>query len=235
MTTEVSPLRRPVAEQLAVGQAGERVVERLVLLRDRLATAAVDGEDRQEEQHDRRQREVRGQHDDRGQAEHEPVDRRLEEQVAGHVLEDADALGERDHGRDQAGVEDEERHRGEQHARQVARDEMRLGEAREIGRGLEHPARGADRDRVLEEVERDLLQRLAGQRVRDQVREPEGEERGQRAGHQHGGDGEGGRGGDLALGAAREDLQREELAAEGKEEEHPRFRGEEQTQLARAT
>ena len=150
-----------VAEQLAVGQAGERVMQRLVLLRDRLPAAAVDGEDRQEEQDDRRQREVRGQHDDRGQAEHQAVDRGLEEQVARHVLEDADALGERDHGRDEAGVEDEERDRGEQDAGQVARDEMRLGHARQVGRGLQDAAGGADRDRVLGEVERHLLRRLA--------------------------------------------------------------------------
>ena len=74
-----------VAEQLAVRQAGERVVERLVLLGDRLAAAAVDGEDRQEEQRDRRQAEVGGEHDDRREAEHQAVDRGLEEEVAHEV------------------------------------------------------------------------------------------------------------------------------------------------------
>ena len=53
-----SPLRRPARTACSMrsrnssrfGQAGERVVQRLVLLGDRLAAAAVDGEDRQEEQ-----------------------------------------------------------------------------------------------------------------------------------------------------------------------------------------
>ena len=116
-----------VAEQLAVRQAGERVVQRLVLLRDRLAAAAVDGEDRQEEQRDRRQREVGGEHDDRRQAEHQAVDRGLEEQVAHHVAEDrsrADASATTVD--DQRDVDEEERGRGEQDAGQVDRGQVRL-------------------------------------------------------------------------------------------------------------
>ena len=63
----------PVAEQLAVREAGERVVQRLVLLGDRFPSTAVDGEDRQEEQRDRRQREVGGEDDDRREPEHQPA------------------------------------------------------------------------------------------------------------------------------------------------------------------
>jgi hypothetical protein len=63
----------PVAEQLAVREPGEGVMERLVLLGDRLAAAAVDGEQRQEQQRDRRQAEVGGEHRDRREAEHRPA------------------------------------------------------------------------------------------------------------------------------------------------------------------
>ena len=52
-----------VAEQRAVRQAGQGVVQRLVLLGDRLAAAAVDGEQRQEQQRQDGEREVGGEHD----------------------------------------------------------------------------------------------------------------------------------------------------------------------------
>ena len=114
------------------------------------------------------------------------------------------------------------------------RDQVRLRGAREPGREVEHePGRG-DRDRVLEEVERDLLQRLAADRVREDVGEAERDEAGQRAGDEHRRERERGRGRDLALRAAREHLQRDELTDEGEQEEHDRLRGEEATKIARA-
>ena len=171
----------PVAEELAVRQAGERVVQRLVLLRDRLAATAVDGEDRQEEQQDRRQREVGGEDDDRGEREHQPGGRGLKEQVAREVGEDREALDHRDHRRDDHRVEDEEDDRGQQDADQIAGDDVRLVRARETGRGLQDRAGGGDRDRVLQDVERDLLDRLAPDAVREQVGAREADERRERA------------------------------------------------------
>ena len=69
-----------VAEQHAVRQAGERVVERLVLLGDRLAPAAVDGQQRQDEQRQHGEREVGGDHQHRREAEQQAGGRGLEEE-----------------------------------------------------------------------------------------------------------------------------------------------------------
>ena len=84
----VEHLLDAVAEQRAVRQAGERVVQRLVLLGDRLAAAAVDGEQRQEQQRHRRQREVGGEGDHRREAEHQAAGRDLEEPVLDEVAAD---------------------------------------------------------------------------------------------------------------------------------------------------
>ena len=98
-----------VAEERAVGQAGERVVQRLVLLGDRGAAAAVDREERQQEQQQRRQAELGGQHDDRREAEQHAGRGGLEEQVVGQVAAELDdALRERDDRRDERAVDDEE-------------------------------------------------------------------------------------------------------------------------------
>ena len=205
-----------------------------MFLLDRLAAAAVDGEDRQEQERDRRQREVRGEHDDRRQAEHQAVDRGLEEQVAHHVAEDLRARRERDDGGHQRDVHEEERGRGEQDAGQVDRSQVRLRGARETGRVVEHERGGADGDRVLEEVERDLLERLAADRVGQNVGRSERDEAGQRAGDEHRRERERGRGGDLSLRSAREDLQRDELTGEGERKEHQRLRRDEATKIVRA-
>ena len=73
-----------VAEQHAIRQVGQRVVERLVLLGDRVAAAAVDGVQRQEQQDDRGQREVGDDHEHRAQAAQQHAGgRRLEEATRG--------------------------------------------------------------------------------------------------------------------------------------------------------
>ena len=98
-----------VAEERAVGQAGERVVQRLVLLGDRRAAAAVHGQERQQQQQQRGQAELRRQHHDGGEAEQHAGGRGLEEQVVGQVAAELDdALRERDDGRDERAVDDEE-------------------------------------------------------------------------------------------------------------------------------
>ena len=242
MTTAELPLRRPARTAWSIrsrkssrfGRPGQRVVQRLVLLRDRLAATAVDGEDRQEEQQDRRQREVGGEDDDRREREHQPGGRGLKQQVAREVGEDREALDHRDHRRDDHRVEDEEDDRGEQDADQVARDDVRLVRARETGRGLKDRAGGGDRDRVLQDVERDLLDRLAPDAVREQVGAREADERRERARREHRGEREAGRGRDLALRPAREDLQRDELADEREDREDRDLRREQETKVSRA-
>ena len=98
-----------VAEERAVGQAGQRVVQRLVLLGDRRAAAAVHGEERQQQEQQRGQRELGGEHDDRREAEQQAGGRGLEEEVVGQVAPELDdALGERDDGRDERAVDHEE-------------------------------------------------------------------------------------------------------------------------------
>ena len=109
--------------------------------------------------------------------------------------------------------------RGEQDAGQVARDQVRLGRAREVGR--EPSARAPAAPTVIaywEKLKATFCSGLRPQRVGEQV----GERRA-RAAPASGpaasiaASAKRGRGRDLALGAAREHLQRDELAAEGEE------------------
>ena len=160
-----------VAEERAVGQAGERVVQRLVLLGDRRAPAAVDGEERQQQQQQRRQAELGRQHHDGRETEQQARGRGLEEEVVGQVAAELDdALRERDDGRDERAVDDEEDRRDAEDRDQVLRPERqragRLGDVREH----QQQRGGADRDRVLRRVEGDLLDRLAVDRVGQDAR-----------------------------------------------------------------
>ena len=116
-----------VAEQHAVGQAGERVVQRLVLLGDRLAAAAVDGQQRQEQQRQDGEREVGGDHEHRREAEQQAGGRGLQEEVGGEVAQEADLLGERDGAGDEARVERVEDERGGDDARAGRRARCRSG------------------------------------------------------------------------------------------------------------
>ena len=131
-----------VAEQHAVGQAGERVVQRLVLLGDRLAAAAVDGQQRQEQQRQDGEREVGGDHEHGREPEQQAGGRRLQEEVGREVAQEADLLRERDGAGDEARVERVEDERGGDDARQVGRlDAGRVGQAREVAeRGSTKPA-----------------------------------------------------------------------------------------------
>ena len=123
-----------VAEQHAVREAGERVVQRLVLLGDRLAAAAVDRQQRQEQQRQHGEREVGGDHEHRREAEQQAGGRGLEEEVGGEVAPEADALGERDRAGDEARVQRVEDEGGRDDARQVARARGRSGRAGAGGR-----------------------------------------------------------------------------------------------------
>jgi len=175
-----------------------------------------------------REAELSRQHDDRGEAEQQTRGRGLEEQVVGQVAADLDdALGERDDGRHERAVDDEEDGGDAEDRDQVLGPEReRPGRLRHVG---EHQQQGRrrDRDRVLRGVEGDLLGRLAVDRVGHDAGD-------QQAGHADGGpagqhqrEREAGRGGDLALGPARVDLQRDELADEGAEGEEGQLRIEE--------
>ncbi|HST39173.1 MAG TPA: hypothetical protein VLK58_06680, partial [Conexibacter sp.] len=145
-----------VAEQHAVGQAGERVVQRLVFLGDRLATAAMDGQQRQEQQRQDGEREVGGDHEHRREAEQQAGGRGLQEEVGREVAQEADLLRERDGAGDEARVERVEDDGGNDDARQVrGRDAGRVGQARKVAQRVQHEAGGGDGDDVLRGVERD--------------------------------------------------------------------------------
>ena len=214
-----------VAEQRAVGQPGQRVVQRLVLLGDRRAAAAVDGEERQQQQQQRGQAELRGEHDDRREAEQQARGRGLEEQVVGEVAAELDdALGERDDGRDQRAVDDEEDGRDAEDRDQVHRPERQRTLARDVREEDEDERRRADRHGVLRGVEGDLLDRLAVDRVGDDAGADQAGERDGGAAGEHQREREAGRGRDLALGSARVDLERDELADERAQREEGELR-----------
>ncbi len=197
-----------VAEQRAVRQAGERVVERLVLLGDRLAATAVDGEQRQEEQRHGRQGEVGGEGDHRREAQHQAAGGDLEEPVLDDVTADPQALHEGDHGGDQRGVDQEEDGCGCEDAGQVGGREVELvAEVGDVGQQPEHERGGRERDHVLRRVEQQLERRLALDDVRGEARADQRDHGARRAGGEQGGEREGGRGRDLALSAAGYDLQ----------------------------
>jgi hypothetical protein len=210
-----------VAEQDAVRQPGERVVDGLVLLRDRGAPAAVDRVQGQEEEADQREGVVRRQHDDRREPEHQARGGGLGEPVLDEVAPDADALDHRDHGRDDRRVDDEEGERRGEDRRQVIGIEVELARARDLrGEHPEHDAGDGDGDRVLREVERDLARRLVAQQVGDQVGAEQAHERGLRAAGDEQRDGERRRRRRLALGAPAVDLQGYELAQQRAHAEH---------------
>ena len=205
-----------VAEQHAVRQAGERVVQRLVLLGDRLAAAAVDGQQRQEQQRQDGEREVGGDHEDRREAEQQAGGRGLQEEVGGEVAQEADLLGERDGAGDEARVERVEDERGGDDAGQVAGlDPGRVVQVREAAERGQHDAGGGDGDHVLRGVERDALRRLAADPVSEDRAEREGDGGGRGAVTDEQREREGVRRGDLALGGAEHDLERGELGDHG--------------------
>ena len=116
-------LLEPVAQQGAVGQAGERVVERVVLVLDGAAAGPVEREERQAEQRQRRERELRGDDHDRAEAEQDAHGRGLHLQVRAEVPEEVRVLGQRDGAGDQEGIDEEEDHGGRHGGGEVARGE----------------------------------------------------------------------------------------------------------------
>ena len=203
-------------------------MQRLVLLGDRLPAAAVDGQQRQEQQRHRRQREVGGEGDDRREAEHQPAGGQLEEQVLSHGAADPDVLRQGDDGRDQREVDEEEHRCGGEDARQVVRREVkRLPHAWDAGERAQHHCGDGDRDRVLRRVEEQLGGGLARIRSAPQPAQT-------RTTMAHAGpatssaaNAKRGRGRDLSLGAAPDDLQRDQLARERAGREQHDLRGEE--------
>ena len=214
-----------VAEEHAVREAGERVVQRLVLLGDRLAAAAVDRQQRQEQQRQHGEREVGGDDEHRREPEQQAGGRGLEEEVGGEVAPEADALGERDRAGDEARVERVEDEGGRDDAREVAGHEAgRVVQVREAAERRQHDAGGGDREDVLRGVEGDPLGRLAADAVGEDRAEREGHGGGCRAVTDQQREGEGVGGGDLALGGAQDDLERGQLG-------HDRAGHEQQEQL----
>ena len=131
-----------VAEERPVRQSCEGVVDRLVLLGDRLPASSVDGEQRQEQQRHRRQGEVGGEGDHRREAEHQAAGGDLEEPVLDEVAADLDVLHQGDHDRHQRRVDEEERRGGDEDARQVGGGEVELlADPRDAREGLQHEAR----------------------------------------------------------------------------------------------
>ncbi len=158
-----------VAEQDAVGQPRERVVDRLVRLRDRGAAAAVDREQRQEQQRHEHQRVVGGQHDDRREPEHQAGRRGLREPVLDEIAPDRDALDHRDDRGDDRRVDDEEDERRRHDRRQVGGRVVELLGPRHVRERGEHQRCRDDGQRVLRHVEGDLVRGLAPREVGDEV------------------------------------------------------------------
>ena len=218
-----------VAEERAVGQAGQRVVQRLVLLGDRRAPAAVDGEERQQQQQQRGQAELGGQHDDGREAEQQAGGRGLEEEVVGQVAAELDdALRERDDGRDERAVDDEEDRRDAEDRRSGPSGPNGSAPAsRDVG---ERPARSEAAATeiaycaALKAIFLTGLPLIVSAMMLAPSR-PAMRDGGAAGQHQR--EREAGRGGDLALGPARVDLQRDELAHEGAEGEEGQLRVEE--------
>ena len=217
-----------MAEERSVRQPGERVVHRLVLRRDRLPPAVVDGQQGQEQQRHRRESEVGGEGDDRGEAEHQPARGQLEEQVLGHEAADPDVLCQGDDDRDQSEVDEEEHRCGDEDARQVVRREMkRLPHAWDAGERAQHHCGHGDRDRVLRRIEEQLGGGLAPDQVSDAAGADEDDHGTRRAGDQQRGERKRRRCRHLSLGAAPDDLQRDQLARERTGREQHDLRGEE--------
>jgi hypothetical protein len=158
----VELLVEALAEELAVGQLGELVVEGAVLVDDRLAATEVDGQQRQrQERHEQHVGLRAGQQDGR-QRELEAGGPGVEAEVAEDVGRQRAAGEDRraDPGEDV--VDAEQRDAGHDHRRQLARDVHRVGLARPQ---LEDEAGHRDRDRVLGRVEDDLHRGRAVQGV----------------------------------------------------------------------
>nr|WP_228430773.1 hypothetical protein [Baekduia soli] len=215
---------QPRAQHAAVRQPGERVVQRVVLELQRLARAAVDAQQGQRERGDEQEAELGGQDGQRRQGERHARRGADEDEVLAQIGADREALRERDDDGDQQGVGDEERQRRGHHGRQVAGQERRARGVRDVGQRVEHDPRRGQGDAVLRGVEPDPHERLAGPRVGGHGRQHQRQRGGRRAGVEQQGEREGGRDGQVALGAAPEDADRDELPDEREQDQH-RHRG----------
>ena len=113
-------------EEGPVGQAGQRVVQRLVVVQRGLPAAEVDGTDRQHQHQDQEGTEVGG-HDHHGREADEHGGRRsLEAKVVPEVSEEGVLVGQRRSDAGEGVVREEEDGAGQEDRRHVGRREVRL-------------------------------------------------------------------------------------------------------------
>ncbi len=205
---------------LAVGQPGDPVVPRLVVVDDRLAAAELDRHQRDAEQRDEPEVVVRrhqDHRDERGQHHGPPC---VQPEVRAHRVQRPDPACERGRRARQRGVEDEEQHRGgDQRGDVLGLEVLQPALVREVARQeVEQGAGRRPADRVLGDVEDQPLERPpadpVGERERDRVdeddgRDPVGEQQRER---------ERGRERDLAAVVGK--LDGEQLGDEDRDREH---------------
>ena len=205
----------------AVGQAGERVVRRLVLVEHRLTAAELDRDERDPQQRDQRQVVVRD-HEHRGhECEQHRGGHHLEDEVGAHRGERADAAGERGRRARQRDVDEEERRGRGAHGRDGG--DLEVLEAAVGGRARpgEHQDRagGAPRERVLRGVEHQLGRLAPADEVRGDDRDDVDEDDLLHTAGQEEREREGG--GERRLALMARHVEREELGDQDRErEEH---------------
>ena len=205
------------AEEDAVGQAGQRVVQGEALGDERLAAGALDGDHRQRQERQQHRRRVEREDGQRGEAQEDALGGRLADELGGDLVAQAGAGGQRDGARDEARVDDEEDGGGGEDGGHVGGGELLV--VGQDARGQQDAAGGGDGEHVLRDVEGAARGALAI----DEVAEPRG------GGHRDGGggqargqqqrEGEGGRRSDLALAGA--ELDRDQLADDDGAEQDP--------------
>ena len=202
-----------VLEAGAIWQTGERIVASRVVAAFALPDGAVAREHRSDEQRDEEDRVGGGRdHERRDHQQHAAGDDD-EEGVVAEVALNRDLLVPGDGRPDQPVVDEEERHRGDQHGDQLHVPERVRGADPIRGMQEAHHLQGrAHRERVLPEVEADAPPRLAGQAVLDDRGGALGDQcRNQTAGEQQR-ERERRRQRDLLIATATRDLQREHLS-----------------------
>jgi hypothetical protein len=143
-----------LSERGSVGQAGQRVVPRGVLVARTLPDRVMNSDHRRQEQRHQQHREGDRRDHDRRQAEHRPSGYDHKRNVVTEVVDDRHFLVDRDRYVDDAGVDQEEDAGPHQERRQLAGiHRVSPGDARDA-RDRSHREHGGDEsDRVLAEVE----------------------------------------------------------------------------------
>ena len=158
---------------LAVGEPGDPVVARLVLVDHRLATAELDRHERDPDQRDQPQAVVGGDEDPGHERDEHDRPPGVQQQVAAHHQPRADAARERRRRAGEHGVDDQEDRGGGDERRQVL--ELEVLQAVLVGQiareGDQQPAGERPADRVLRDVEDEPLERAPAERLGEAERE----------------------------------------------------------------